>query len=241
MNAAILIPSLNPDHKLVDYVKELSEYGFSRIIVVNDGSSSEYDCLFERCTEYAACILLKHGENKGKGEALKTGMRYYLENSNGLGGIVTGDADGQHALDDTAKIAELLSEHKNSLLLGSRDFEGDHVPARSKFGNKTTSSVFKLFYGQKIGDTQTGLRGIPNSILPLICEMDGSRFEYETNMLIQCILHKIPIVEIPVRTIYLDENSSSHFNPLTDSFRIYRLLIGQFFRHLFRKPANKSD
>lgn len=233
MNVVILIPSLNPDEKLVNYVKELAGYGFPKILVVNDGSSSDYDCFFEECAAFEQCTVIRHEVNRGKGRALKTGMTYYLEHfADEYGGIVMGDADGQHALKDTAHIAEMIEEMPDTLVLGSRDFDLPNVPKRSRFGNKTTTLVFALLYGQRINDTQTGLRGIPNALMPWLIEIDGERFEYEMNMLIECRTRKVPIVETPIETIYLDDNSSSHFNPIRDSLKVYWLLLGRFIKYL---------
>ena len=234
MNVVVLIPALNPDEKLIDYVKQLADYGFPRILVVNDGSAASYDEIFSRCATLEACTVLRHDVNCGKGRALKTGMCYYRETLSGFDGIITGDADGQHALADTAKLAALVSEQPDSLILGTRDFDEPHVPRRSRLGNKITSSVFRLFYGgQKLGDTQTGLRGIPNALIPWLLETDGERFEYEMNMLVESRLRKVPILESSIQTIYIDENSSSHFHPVRDSFRVYWLLIGRFIRYMF--------
>ena len=233
MNIVVLIPALNPDEKLIEYVKQLADYGFPRILVVNDGSAASYDAIFSRCAALDSCTVLRHEVNGGKGRALKTGMRHYLETLSGYDGIVTGDADGQHALADTAGLAALVSEHPDSLILGVRDFDEPHVPRRSRLGNKITSSVFRLFYGgRKLRDTQTGLRGIPNALIPWLCEIGGDRFEFEMNMLMECRLRKVPVLETPIQTIYIDENSSSHFNPVLDSFRVYWLLIGRFLRYV---------
>ena len=231
MNSVILIPSLNPDDKLVAYVERLAGYGFDKIIVVNDGSSEQYDSFFERVAAFEPCTVLRHEVNRGKGAALKTGMRYYLEHFAGCDGIVTGDADGQHSLEDTAHLAQLLSDGTDALILGSRDFSGDDVPARSRFGNRTTSAVFKLTHGKWLSDTQTGLRAIPDSLVKLFSEIEGERFEYEMNMLIECADRGIPIEEQTIETIYLDENSSSHFKAVRDSVRIYWLILRNIIKY----------
>ena len=231
MNTVILIPSLNPDDKMVDYVERLSENGFDKIMVINDGSSAEYDSFFERAAEGGRCVVLKHEVNKGKGAALKTGMAYYMEHFSGCDGIVTGDADGQHSITDTLKLAKRLEAEQDALLLGCRDFSQKNVPARSRFGNRTTSVVFKITHGLWISDTQTGLRAIPDALVSSFVNVGGERYEYEMNMLIECARKKIPVREETIETIYIDDNSGSHFHPVRDSMRIYGLI----FRSLFRR------
>ncbi len=233
MNVAIMIPSLNPDEKLTNYVRQLAKECFREIVVINDGSSEQYDSIFDEISTLEKCTVLRHEVNKGKGRALKTGMDYILHHLPDCVGIVTGDADGQHRLKDTIRVARELIKNDNRLILGSRNFNSPHIPARSSFGNKLTSWVFAIMFGQKLMDTQTGLRGIPLKIVPTMLEIAGERFEYEMNMLIECRRQKIEIFEIPIETVYIDENSSSHFNPIVDSIKIYWLIFRSFFSFIF--------
>lgn len=233
MNITIMIPALNPDQKLTNYVKQLAQEDFREIVVINDGSSEKCDPIFDEIAAMDKCTVLRHEVNKGKGRALKTGMAYVLENIPDCVGIVTGDSDGQHRLKDTIRVAKELQKNDNRLVLGSRNFNSPNIPARSSFGNKLTSWVFALMFGQKLMDTQTGLRGIPLKIVPEMLTIFGERFEYEMNMLIQCRRQKIEIYEIPIETVYIDENSSSHFNPIIDSVKIYWLIFRSFFSFIF--------
>ena len=228
----MLIPAYKPDDKLITYVKALAEAGVPKIIVVDDGGGEPFASIFDEVRTVPECTVLVHEVNKGKGRALKTGLSYYLENCTGLDGVVTGDADGQHTLEDTMNVARLMAQKPQSLILGSRDFDQDDVPPRSKFGNKMTTVVFKLFHGKHVGDTQTGLRGIPNDIIPFFTDIEGERYEYEMNMLIECAERNIEIEEVPIKTVYIDDNSSSHFNVLRDSMRIYWLLSKTFIFYL---------
>ena len=117
------------------------------------------------------------------------------------------------------------------LTLGCRDFNQADVPARSSFGNKTTSAIFKIFVGMTISDTQTGLRAIPRGDLELLTAVHGDRFEYETNMLLAMKENGIPFDEVKIRTVYIEENKSSHFHPIRDSWRIYKLILRHFFKY----------
>ena len=231
-NVAILIPVLNPDEKFVSYIGALADYGFKNIIVVNDGSDESYEPFFDKARTHPECTVLSHEVNRGKGRWLKTGLAYFKENLSHLDGIVTGDADGQHTLKDTAAIAEIIQTRNDSLVLGARDFNMPHVPGRSKFGNKITSLVFKLLYGQTISDTQTGLRGIPSGLVDVFLATDGERFDYETNMLVECADRGIPVLEQPIETVYIEENQSSHFRPFQDSVKVYWLLCRNFIKYL---------
>lgn len=232
MNAVMLIPAYKPDDKLISYVKSLSEAGFNKIIVVDDGGGKEFAPIFDEVRAMDECVVLTHEVNRGKGRALKTGLSYYIENCEGFDGVITGDADGQHTLKDTLTVAKLMGENDKALILGSRNFDGDNVPARSRFGNKMTSVVFRIFHGKKIGDTQTGLRGIPNAIIPGLIDIEGERYEYEMNMLVDCAANNIEMIETPIETVYIDDNSSSHFNAVRDSIRVYFLLMKTFLLYI---------
>lgn len=219
---AIIIPSLSPDEKLIKVVNDLKEAEFHQIVVVNDGSEESYDTYFNKVRDLG-CHVLIHEGNKGKGRALKTAYAYIKENIPSCIGAVTVDSDGQHTVKDITRCAEAMLEHPNDLILGCRNFKDDSVPPRSKFGNQLTCKVFLLFTGLSITDTQTGLRGIPISLFDLSLQTEGERFEYETNVLLKTKENNVKIFEVPISTIYIEDNKSSHFNPLKDSLRIYKL------------------
>lgn len=111
-----------------------------------------------------------------------------------------------------------------AIVLGVRSFTGP-VPLRSRAGNAFTRRMFRLATGRDVRDTQTGLRGFPARVLPWLRSLPGDRFEYEFRMLLAAPGAGIDLVEVPISTIYLDENSASHFRPLADSARIYAPLL----------------
>ncbi len=225
MSVTIIIPSLNPDEKLVQVVEGLIKKGFEDIVLVNDGSDEAHMWPFETVDKYDQCHILHHEVNKGKGRALKTAFHYCLENRKDIDGVITVDGDNQHTPDDIYACAEKMKELKNHIILGVRDFSGDHVPPKSKFGNNMTKFVFRVFCGLKISDTQTGLRAIPYEYMKLMTEIKGERFEYETNMLLEMKTYSIPYTEVGIETIYIEENASTHFNPIKDSIKIYGVIL----------------
>lgn len=228
-DVVIIIPSYNPDSKLINLVNDLIKNKFSKIIIVNDGSNKGIK-IFNILKEKEECILLEYKVNKGKGYALKYGISYYLEKFKSTHkGIVLCDSDYQHHPDDILNIANTLLNNQDSLILGNRDFNEKGIPNTSKYGNKITSSLFKLLYGKKIIDTQTGLRGIPNRYLHLCLESSGKRFDCEMNMLIKFTREKINIIEVPIKTIY-HKNHKSTFNKVIDSIMIYKVLFTEYIK-----------
>ena len=235
---SVVLPSLDPDEKLIAVVDGLLEYGFSDIILVNDGSKQENLHYFtDLAAQHPQIHLLHHEVNKGKGAALKNAFRWFLNNRPDGFGVVTVDGDNQHHPADTKRCCEHMLETGHAVL-GCRDFNQEDVPARSSFGNKTTSMIFKIFVGMTISDTQTGLRALPRAVVEELVDVYGDRFEYETNMLLAFKTKGIDFDEVKIRTVYIEENKSSHFRVIHDSWRIYKLILAHFFRYTLSSLAS---
>ncbi len=230
-DAIVLIPSLHPDFLLTEYVRALISNGFRRIVVVDDGSGPEYSELFESLKKHPQCDVIGYPINKGKGYALKYGMRHIQNHYPHASGVVTADSDGQHTVEDVRKVSESLLVHPDGLIIGSRDFKASNVPFKSRAGNRLTSLFFALLYGKWLPDTQTGLRGFSMSLIPLMLDVPGNRFEYEMNMLIIASSHHIKFHTVKIQTIYIEENRRTHFRPFHDSARIYLQLFKNFFKY----------
>lgn len=217
----ILIPSLDPDDKLIQVISSLKKHGFNNILLVDDGSANKD--IFDKAKEKFSCEILTHSENKGKGRALKTGFNHILSISdNSIKGVVTVDGDNQHKAEDVLSVSQCLCSDTDTLVLGVRQFKGaENVPLRSRVGNEMSACVFRILSGESITDTQTGLRGIPISHLEKFIEVDGERFEYEMNVLLQLRKLGLKLEQIPIETVYLGENESSHFRPIADSLRVF--------------------
>lgn len=229
-DVAVILPSLDPDEKLIRVIDGLLEYGFQDIILINDGSKPENLSYFEQADTHPEVTVLHHDRNRGKGAALKTGFTYFLQNRPNAKGVVTVDGDNQHHPQDTRACSEHMLETGHAVL-GVRDFSQPDVPFRSRKGNRITSAVFKIFVGMTISDTQTGLRALPRDVVSQIVTISGDRFEYETNMLLAFKDLAIPFDEVKIRTVYIEENKSSHFRAVRDSWRIYKLILAHFFRY----------
>lgn len=223
----ILIPSLNPDEKLIRTIDGLKEAGFKNFIIVDDGSDEVHQKFFPATDRENNFIVLRHSYNKGKGAAIKTAFKFIMKYSTTLDGVITVDGDGQHDPEDVKKCAEALLREGDKVILGCRDFSLSQVPARSRFGNNTTSLVFKILCGIEISDTQTGLRGFPIKHLPFLLNVRGDRFEYETNMLLRFKQAGIELFEVTIKTIYEEEGKhKSHFKTVRDSIRVYSFILG---------------
>ncbi len=217
----VVIPAYKPGEGLIRVVHEILTQTNYGVVVVNDGSGEAYDAVFAALPEGA--VVLKHDVNRGKGAALKTAYAYIAEHG-ACTGVITADADGQHLIGDIIRVGEALEADDQALILGSREFVGD-VPARSKFGNTLTRLVFRISSGVRVYDTQTGLRAFGIQWMKEMLAIEGQRYEYEMNVLLHCAKKGIPIREIPIQTVYENNNSGSHFHPLRDSVKIYGVIL----------------
>lgn len=230
LNAVALIPAYQPDGRLVPYVDGLADHGFGRIVVVDDGSGEAYAGIFDELKARRFCTVLHHTENRGKGAALKTGLKFIRESIPDADGVVTADSDGQHDAEDCRRLAEALAADPRKVYLGSRDFSQKSVPFRSWFGNRWASVTFRILHGRWLPDTQTGLRAFSAATIPFMLDVRGDRFEYEMGVLMAAARCGMGFGIVPIRTIYEDGNSGTHFRPLRDTLRINRLVFADFIR-----------
>lgn len=188
----LIIPAYQPDLNLVKLVRLVHAKSDLHIIVVDDGSDADKKVIFDKLEGLAT--VLTHEHNQGKGQSLKTAYAYILERGT-YGSIVTADADGQHKIWDIFRVVNQSQEHPGTLILGARAFSGS--------------------------DTQTGLRAFTTNLLPFMLEVDGQRYEYEMNVLLAAS-KSFPIVEVPIETVYINDNEGSHFRPIRDGLMIYK-------------------
>ncbi len=219
MQRIAVIPSYEPDDRMINLLKELQD-SFD-IIVVNDGSGKKYQDIFLEAKRYATVLM--HEKNKGKGQALKTAYKYIKENYQSAV-IVSMDCDGQHRVVDAIKLCDYVENNSNTLILGKR-LRDEKVPIRSRIGNEITRFIYRLITKIDVYDTQTGLRAFSSSLLDFLLSVEGDRFEYEMNVLLECTRRNIPIKEIEISTIYINNNSNSHFSTIKDSYLVYKQIL----------------
>lgn len=217
----VIIPAYEPPREFIDYAREVCGIA-EELVVVNDGSSKEYDGVFNEIAAIENVKLIAYGENHGKGYALKEAFKYCVDTYDESYVCVTADCDGQHAIEDICRISDATRERGDELILGSRNFDIANVPKKSKAGNTSIRNIFRILYGIKLTDTQTGLRGFTVKLAERFLSVHGNRFEYEMNMLIHAQKNSIAIVEVPIKTIYPDDPKDhvSHYKAFRDSTRI---------------------
>lgn len=217
-----VIPAYEPEEILLDVLEEAYKAGY-RIIVVDDGSGVGFSNLFNRAKQYAHVI--SYPDNKGKGYALKMAFSYIMNVYQGKQTtIVTIDCDGQHRIKDAVRVCEISEMHPHAMILGSRK-QSRQCPWKSRFGNGITKKVFFMSTGVKVEDTQTGLRAFDGTLLQMLVNIPGMRYEYEMNMLLKLSKTSVKVIEIPIETVYSENNAGTHFRAMRDSVSIYAEII----------------
>lgn len=219
----VLIPAYQPDARLIRLVMELHQANpLVRVLIVDDGSGPAYSLYFE-ATQAAGARVITCDVNRGKGHALKVGFAAIQVDFPEELTVVTADADGQHSAADILRVGHAC-ERNRRMTLGVRHFVGA-VPLRSKIGNRMTALLFAGATGWDVEDTQTGLRAFPREYLEWLLTVPGQRYEYELSVLLGASSRGVPVEQVPIDTIYEDNNATSHFHPLRDSARIYAPLL----------------
>jgi glycosyltransferase involved in cell wall biosynthesis len=237
---ALVMPAFRPPPVFPDVVKGIASLDTDElihsIILVDDGSDAAYADVFAAAARLPRVTIVRRDLNGGQGAALKTGIAYALKHVPDLAGVITADADGQHAPRDVVAIAHAFARQPEAVILGVRAF-GRDVPLRSRIGNVLTKRLVAWLGGLRVADTQTGLRGWPRRACERNLRNPATGFEFNLSTLLAAAAAGDTIVERPIQTIYERGNPTSHFRPLQDSIRIYRVLA----RHAARRLMGVSS
>lgn len=228
MEVFLVIPLYRPDVVSVEFLYHLRETLPLKMVVVNDGSGSEYQTLFERIAQIPDCMILNHSANLGKGRALKTAFAYLAKNFPAAAGVVTCDGDGQHTIDDIERCYRVFQQNPEKIILAVRDFSGKNIPWKSRLGNRISTFLFRKLAQLELSDTQCGLRALPMDFIKILPDKPGERFEFETIMLLESCNKAngkvFDIEPLPIQTVY-QINHRTNFRSLRDSYQIIKILL----------------
>lgn len=227
-----IIPAYDPPELLIGLMRELRRRAPWPVIVIDDGSDSDRSNIFDQLRAMEGVSVLRHAANLGKGAALKTGFNHALVTHGPEVTLLTLDADGQHLIDDAANVAETALSRAGELVLGVRKIEFLNTPFRSFFGNALTRGLVRLLVGLRLRDTQTGLRAIPGFFAKRLLTLPSNGYDFELEMLMMARHSRLVIAEQPISTFYDKGNTTSHFEPVIDSAKIYRVLLRFLFASL---------
>ncbi len=236
MNICILIPAYNESKRLKNLLPELKKFNLD-IVVVDDGSVDDTGS----AAMEAGVIVLKHERNSGKGEALRTGFNFVLRSSmrssmeKMYDAVITMDADLQH---DARHIPDFIKAYQSQdadIILGDRMTESSastrqgtvSMPWLRFWTNKITSGIISSLTGCSMKDTQSGFRLIRRKVLEQV-KLSTSKFDTESELLINALSKGFKVGSIPIRTIYFEDRRSK-IKPMVDTLRFVRLIFKAVF------------
>ena len=215
LKTAAIIPAYREERHISDVVRR-TRAQLDHVLVVDDGSRDTT----ARCAREAGAEVIVHSQNRGKGEAIKTGLRHWLDRQ--FIHVIILDADGQHLPEEIDRfIAAAAQAGDRSFFLGNRMNNLTGMPFVRRVVNRYMSNRISRICRQEIPDTQCGFRMLARQLIPELLD-GGNRFDYETEMLIIASRKGYRIESVPITTVYSDEVSSIH--PARDTIRFFKLM-----------------
>lgn len=191
----------------------------SPVLVVDDGSADDTAAR----AAAAGAEVVRHAVNQGKGAALVTALRHLA--GRGVERAVTLDADGQHLPEQIPVLLSAADETPGAIVVGVRRKEGFAIKRSARFGNWIADRLMRLVAGRPLPDTQSGFRVYPVAAT-LALGTEGTRFDFETEVLLRAARAGMPVRGVPVRVFYPPiEERVSHYRPWADTLRIVRSVL----------------
>jgi len=215
LNAAAVIPAYQDEKHIADIVRRTRER-LNHVLVVDDGSS---DQTAQRAREAGAEVIV-HNQNRGKGEAIKTGLGHWLDQE--VTWVSLLDSDGQHLPEEIDRfLAAAASATQPFFFIGNRMNNLAGMPFIRRVVNRYMSRRISQLCRQRIPDTQCGFRMLDRQLIPELLG-GGDRFDYETEVLIIASRKGYQIESVPITTVYSDQVSK--IRPLRDAIRFFKLM-----------------
>jgi len=212
---AAVIPAYQDEKHIGDIVRRTHER-LDHVLVIDDGSSDQTS---QRAREAGAEVIV-HGENRGKGEAIKTGLGHWLDRE--VTWAILLDSDGQHLPEEIDRfIAAAASATRPTFFIGNRMNNVAGMPFIRRVANRYMSRRISRVCGQEIPDTQCGFRMLNRQLIPALLG-GGHRFDYETEVLIIASRKGYQIESVPITTVYTDQVSKIH--PLRDAIGFFKMM-----------------
>jgi len=210
-----VIPAYHDEKHIGDIVRRTAQQ-LDHVLVIDDGSNDE---TAQRAREAGAEVIV-HSQNRGKGEAIKTGLRHCLARE--VTWLILLDSDGQHLPEEIERfLSAAASATQPMLFVGNRMDNASAMPFIRRVVNRYMSRRISHLCGQRIPDTQCGFRMLHQQLIPELLG-GGNRFDYDTEVLIIASRKRYRIEPVPITTVYSDQVSNIH--PVRDAFRFFKLM-----------------
>ena len=199
MKSIALIPAFNEEKTIKEVISELKNVNLN-CLVIDDGSTDRTSKIAQKSN----AIVVRHNENKGKGEALRTGFEYILKNLHDIESLVIVDADLQYYAKESIKLLKPLEEKEADFVMGYRNWRT--VPFKNRLGNFVWRVTFNLLFKTKLKDTNCGFMALSRGAISKMKRAYGG-YIIENMMLIDALKNKLKIKQVPVSVKYKIKHS----------------------------------
>ncbi len=215
-DTVVVVPTYNNAGTLAGVLRDIMNY-IPDVIVINDGSTDSTPEVLEEFRD--SVTVISHDRNRGKGNALKTGLKAARER--GWRYAITIDSDGQHFPSDIPLFLEEIRKTPGALLVGARNIAADNMPGKNTFANRFSNFWYRLETGNALTDTQSGFRLYPLEKADFSGWWYTGKYEFELEAIVFASWNGTVVRNIPVKVRYQPpEERVSHFRPFRDFFRI---------------------
>ncbi len=196
MSRFSIIPAFNEEKNIKQVIEEANKLGITPI-VVDDGST---DKTFDISSKSGA-IVIRHGVNKGKGDAIKSGIEYLLKkHRRDFDDVTVMDADMQYHPREVLSIFDALEKTKSDFVMGYRNWR--EVPFRHRLGNFVWRTTFNIMFGTKLKDTNCGMMGFNRAAAEKLKNHILGGYIVDNSILIGAIKNNLKIHQVQVNVTY---------------------------------------
>ncbi|MBI2084081.1 MAG: glycosyltransferase family 2 protein [Candidatus Aenigmarchaeota archaeon] len=190
-----LIPAYNESKHIAGIVRQVSKIGLKPVVIDDGSKDNTYDVAVD-----SGAICIRHERNKGKGEALKTGLEHILKHYPSFDYLILIDADNQYAPQEALKILRELEEAGADFVMGYRDWS--LVPFRHQLGNFVWRTAFNILFGTKLKDTNCGLMGFDKKAVEKIKDSILGGYIVDNSILIGALKNRLKMSQVEVKVSY---------------------------------------
>jgi glycosyltransferase involved in cell wall biosynthesis len=187
---SIIIPAYNEETGIASTLQKITDLKLHEkyeFIVVDDGST---DATYQICSQFPVKVF-RHGNNKGYGAALKTGIRKASGER-----VIFMDSDGQHDPKYIGEIDKMLDEY--DMVIGERTADSFQVSNR-KAGKKLIRWVGEYLVEQKLPDFNSGFRGFNRDLIKSMLHLMPNGFSFSTTSTVAYLKEGYSIGTFPIK------------------------------------------
>lgn len=220
----VVVPAYNEEKTVSQVIEGIAKEGYN-VVLVNDGSSDNtLNLAIESKVKYPNQIfIVSHVINRGLGAALKTGMETAIRKDAKY--ILTFDADGQHAIEDIAKVVKPLQEGKADACIGARPLKD--MPISKSFANFVMNFLTLIFYGRNVRDSQSGLRAFTADAANKV-NIVSSGYAVSSEFIKEISDKNFRLEEVTITTIYTPETQHKGTDAIVGIKILFKMILDLF-------------